>query len=120
METAWRVPGDGVNQSLMLEFATPVRVREIGLVPGYAKIDPFDQIDRFAQNRRIVRVRFEFSAGESVEARFADRAESQTTMVNDILTTYVRVVILETTAPGVKDGRDFTPISEIVVMGTVE
>jgi hypothetical protein len=120
METAWRVPGDGVNQSLMLAFAAPVRVHEIALVPGYAKVDPFDQVDRFAQNRRVVRARFEFSSGESVEARFADRPELQVTLVNDTLTTYVRVVILETTAPGANDGRDFTPISEIVVMGTVE
>jgi hypothetical protein len=60
-DTTWRVAGDGTNQWLQLDFTTEVSVRAIGLIPGYAKIDAFDQTDRFLQNRVVKAARFEFS-----------------------------------------------------------
>jgi hypothetical protein len=117
-DTAWRVAGDGVGQWIELSFAAPVKVSEIQLVPGYAKVDPLSGVDRFAQNRRVVRVRLELTDGTTVEGRFAERPELQPVRVPDIVTTSIRISILETTAPGAVDGRDFTPVSEVVVMGT--
>jgi outer membrane protein assembly factor BamB len=116
-ETAWRVEGDGVGQFVQLDFARPVRVAEIRLLPGYAKIDPYDGTDRFAQNRRVRRARFEFSDGSSVEASFDDVADLQSIPIGPLVTSFVRVVILETIAPASDDPLDFTPISEVVVLG---
>lgn len=116
-DTTWRVPGDGKGQFLLLEFAAPVRISQVRLLPGYAKVDPIDGANRFTQNRRIQRVRFEFSDGSSSEAAFADVPELQPAQVGPVVTGFVRIVVLQTTPPGAEDGRDFTAISEIVVMG---
>lgn len=118
--TAWRVPGDGMNQSVRLEFKRPVRVSEIQLVPGYAKIDSGSGTNRFQQNRRIVRVRFVFSGGEAVEQEYRDAPEFQSLAVNDIVATSIDMIILATTSPGTIDPRDFTPVSEILVIGVPE
>lgn len=116
-ETAWRVAGDGRDQWVELSFTQPVEVREVQILPGYAKIDSNNGVNRFIQNRRVQRVRLEFSDGSRIEADLADLPELQPLVVNVRQTTFVRVVILKTSAPGAVDGRDYTPISEIVVRG---
>lgn len=118
-DTAWRVAGDGVNQWLLLEFAGPVEVREVLILPGYAKIDPVDGTNRFWQNRRVRRVRLEFRSGERIEALLDDQAMLQPIRVNNVVTDAIRIVILESLPPAVDDGRDFTPISEVEVIGVV-
>ena len=117
LETAWRVPGDGENQFLLYQFAAPVVLREIRLVPGYAKIDQKNGTNRFTQNRRVRSVRFEFSQGEPVEATFSEEPTLQPVALDDRTTTFVRIVLVETTSEGAVDGRDFTPISEVEIYG---
>lgn len=117
IETAWRVAGNGTNQFLLFEFPTPVTLREIRLVPGYAKVDTNDGTNRFTQNRRVRRVRFEFSQGAPVEADFRDEPTLQPTVIDAVTTTYVRIVIIETTETAAVEGRDFTPISEVEMYG---
>lgn len=117
MDTAWRVPGNGINQFLLLEFSNPVRVTAIALVPGYAKVDPSDSTNRFLQNRRIQRVRYEFSDGSNVEATFTDTPSMQLVNVQPVVTTSIRIVILQTSEPGTSDPRDFTAISEVSTSG---
>ena len=120
LDTAWRVPGNGAGAWLLLEFPAPVRVREVQILPGYAKVDPFNGVNRFTQNRRVRRVRLEFADGSSREATLADQPQLQPVPAGDILTTSVRVVVLETTSPATSDGRDFTPIGEVVVVGQAQ
>lgn len=118
LDTTWRVRGDGVGESLTLEFDRPIVISAIQLVPGYAKIDPIDGTDRFFQNRRVRQVRFEFDDGSAVEATFEEVAQLQLVRFEPVRSSRVTVVILATTDPGEADGgRDFTPISEIVVLG---
>ena len=66
-ESAWRCPGDGVNESLVLDLGGSVRVAQVGLVPGYAKTDPADGTDRYAENRRLTMVRWRFDDGTTIE-----------------------------------------------------
>jgi hypothetical protein len=66
-ESAWRCPGDGVDEILVLDLGGSVRVAEVGLVPGYAKTDPADGTDRYAENRRLTMVRWRFDDGTTVE-----------------------------------------------------
>lgn len=112
--TAWRVEGDGVGQTISVQFDRPTYVTEVGLIPGYDKVDPVDGTDRFYENRRVRSVRWEFDGGVTQGQAFSDDRRIQVTQVAAVLTTRVRLVIQETTAPG---GRDFTAISEIVVRG---
>lgn len=112
--TAWRVEGDGVGQTISVQFDRPTYVTEVGLIPGYDKVDPVDGTDRFYENRRVRSVRWEFDGGATQGQAFSDDRRIQVTQVAAVLTTRVRLVIQETTAPG---GRDFTAISEIVVRG---
>jgi hypothetical protein len=117
LETAWRVPGDGVSQWLLLEFAQPVELSTVRILPGYAKVDVDDGTNRFLQNRRVRRVRLEFSAGPAVEATLEDEPAVQGIPVSGVRTSFVRIVILESLPPALADGRDFTPISEVEVEG---
>lgn len=116
-ETAWRVEGNGRNHYLQLNFAQPILVQELLLLPGYAKIDPYDGTDRFWQNRRVRRARLEFSDGQQLEVQFADLRDMQLISFTPIETSSIRIVILETTDLRTTSDRDFTPISEIVVRG---
>ncbi|RRR67035.1 MAG: hypothetical protein EI684_19670 [Candidatus Viridilinea halotolerans] len=118
MDTAWRVPGDGQLESVTLTFSQAVQLSALGIVPGYAKVDPVSGEDRFTQNRRVSRVRLYFTGGISVEATLADRPELQTIDFDPVVTSHVTVAVLETTAPGAQNGRDFTPISELVPVGS--
>ncbi|MGH8774986.1 MAG: NADase-type glycan-binding domain-containing protein [Jiangellaceae bacterium] len=67
IESAWRCEGDGVGETLVLDLGGSVEVAEVGLVPGYAKTDPVDGTDRYAENRRITSVRWHFDDGTTVE-----------------------------------------------------
>lgn len=111
--TAWRVPGDGVGETLTLSYSDPVLVSSIGLLPGYAKVDPTDQTDRFVENRRVLAVEYEFSDGTVVPQSFAETRLIQSISVEEV-TDEIVIRIIETTDDG---GRDFTPISEVDVSG---
>ena len=118
-DTAWRVSGDGIGQWLQLDFASPVGVTRVGLIPGYDKVDPFDGTDRFAQNRVVRRARLEFSDGTSFEATFERRRDLQFVQApQPTRTRWIRIVILDTYPPATdREPRDATPISEVVVEG---
>src|SRR5690606_761068 len=108
-DTAWRTPGDGVGAAISIDLPAGLQIRRVGLIPGYAKTDPSDGADRFAENRRVTVVRWRFSDGTSIEQSFRDDRAMQ---VIDVVAPGGPVVveILGSTAPG---GRDFTAISEI-------
>jgi hypothetical protein len=115
-ETAWRVDGDGGGQALTFEIAGgPIYVTEIGLIPGYAKVDPVDGTDRFTEERRISNVTWGFDAGQHEDEAFdVNNRNVQFIQIPNVLTTTISVTINATTDHG---GRDFTAISEIVVRG---
>jgi hypothetical protein len=113
LETAWRIAGDGDGVQLVFDLGEVVRLTEIGLVPGYAKVDPVADIDRFEQNRRIETVVWDFADGASVTQVFDDEPTMQTVPV-DVTTNWVRLTIHDTTEDG---GRDFTAISEAEFTG---
>jgi hypothetical protein len=111
--TAWRVPGKGIGQTLTARWNRPVHVTSVGILPGYAKRDPYSGVDRFLENRRVRAVRYRFSDGSSVHARLRDSRQVQRTRT-DVVTTSVTVEILDT-SPGPR--RDFTAISELEIAG---
>ena len=118
-DTAWRAEGDASGETVRLTFPVAVHVLRIGLIPGYAKTDPAAGIDRFVQNRKVVEVRYEFDDGTTATQTFTPSATMQYISV-DVRTRTIIIRIVRT-APGHAFGeeeiRDFTPISEIDVLG---
>lgn len=118
--TAWRCTGDGVGQSITLELAGPAAVDRVGVVPGLAKTDPGDLTDRYAQNRRLVRIRLDTDAG-SVQATLDPSATNRAMQYVDLpaMTTRRVTVTIMASVPGSaqngQDARDTVAISEISV-----
>jgi len=112
--TAWMVKGDGVGQTLTFFFEERSHVTTLGLIPGYAKLDPCSGADRFDDLRKIRRVRWSFDDGTSVEQIFDPPAASLTSIPVDVVTSQVQLTILETDAPG-NDLLNNTPISEVLI-----
>jgi Protein kinase domain len=111
--TAWRTAGNGVGEELILSFDREVRILRIGLIPGYAKIDPCDGTDRFPENRVIQRVQYRFPARPSSIQEFEASPTMQYVDL-DVETTVFSIVILETEPQG---DRNYTVISEVEVYG---
>lgn len=113
--TAWRVEGDGAGVTVTLTFPATARIARVGLIPGYAKVDPKSHRNRFLQNRRIREVRWHFDNGTVVSQRFQDRASMQTIAVDvDAGSVVIEIV---STRPGHPD-YDYTAISEVLVVGS--
>lgn len=71
--SAWRCDGNGKGETVRFHFKNKQRLVAVGLVPGYAKTDPFNGVDRYRENRRIKRVRWTFDRGRFIEQRFDHR-----------------------------------------------
>jgi hypothetical protein len=113
-DTTWRVDGSGVGQRLEMALGGPRTITEVGLLPGYAKVDPCDGTDRFTQNRRVVAVTWTIG-DQTVEQRVdPDRAEIQSIPVEGSLV--VDAVVLEITETTSGD-RDFAAVSEVRIAG---
>jgi hypothetical protein len=113
-QTAWRCDGDGRGVSLRFALARPTLVAAVGLIPGYAKTDPFNGVDRYAQNRRIARVRWTFGDGTWVEQTLDTRRtvrRLQTVRIPPVRTRLVRLTI-EDSVPA---GRDTVAVSTVRV-----
>lgn len=114
--TAWRMPGDGTGQTLTFDLGDDVVLTEVGLVNGYAKVDGAN--DWYAANRRILSVQWEFDDGTRVTQDLDEVRGPQTIGVGPVETRRVRLHLLEVSAPAPgPDGRDFTAISEIRLLG---
>lgn len=112
-ETGWRTKGDGTGERISFTFNGPTRLSQVGLIPGYAKVDPCNGNDRFRQLRRILEVRWTFDGGATVEQTFVEDPSLQTIPV-DVVTTAATIEILDVTSgPEI----DHTPISEVSFLG---
>jgi hypothetical protein len=114
-QTAWRMPGDGRGETVTLTLPSAAHLTRVGLIPGYAKVDPSNGVDRFPENRRVREVRWRFEDGTTIEQRFSDRPRMQWTAV-DATTSSVTIELLSS-RPGDPD-HDYLPISEVSIVGT--
>lgn len=119
MTTAWRCNGNGVGQTLTVTLPETVRIGEVGLVPGYAKTDPRNGVDRYAENNRLTRVRWTFSDGTSVVQRLDGAPTNRAMQTMRIEPTDSNSVVVEVLAstPG---PRNTIAVSEITVGRAVE
>jgi hypothetical protein len=112
--TAWRAAGDGTGQSLQFTLGASTRLVQVGLIPGYDKIDDCSGADRFVQMRKITGVKWTFADGTSVAQSFTPDRTMQMTNVNVVTTS----VLLEITGTTGASGLDYTPISEVSLIGS--
>ena len=114
--TSWRMAGDGSGSVITFAFGEAVTVTEVGLVNGYAKTDPPN--DWYAGNRRIEVVTWVFDDGTEVTQDLREIRDLQTVEVDAVETKTIELRILEVTDPGTgPDGRDFTAISDVELVG---
>ncbi len=114
LTTAWRCRGAGKGQSLTLTLSSAGRIAEVGLVPGYAKTDPRNGVDRYAENNRLTRVRWTFADGSSVVQRLdgsPTNRDLQTMRIRPVRSDTVVLEVLRST----RGSRNTMAISEVGV-----
>lgn len=120
-QTCWRMPGDGTGQSITFTFDTPVELREVGLVNGYAKSarDSRGTLDWYAGNRRTLRVEWTFDDGTLVTQELEESRRMQSVTVDDVVAEQVTMRLIEVSPPGPgRASRNYTAISGVRLFGT--
>ena len=116
-DTAWRMPGDGSGQEVVLRLDSPTAISEVGLINGYAKVEA--GYDGYRANRRITAVEWVFGDGTVVAQDLTDDLEVQRVAVDDVVTDEVTLRIVSVSGPTEgPTGRDYTAISEIALVGS--
>ena len=120
-DTAWRAPGDASGQALTFTLDGPTRLTSLGLLNGYAKTDP--GYDGYTANRRVLAVEWVLDDGTVIAQTLGDSRTVQTVPVGrrtaPTTTVRLRLVSVSPPAPG-PQGRDFTAISTVALLGVPE
>jgi hypothetical protein len=118
--TTWRATGDVRGSSLRITFAAPRLVTVVGLVNGYAKVDPATGLDRYVEERRVTAVTWSFDDGTSYVQELDDGVRAVQRMeIEPVRSGVVTLRIDATTPPGDLD-RDYTAISEVELLGRAD
>lgn len=114
--TAWRMPGDGTGREVTLRVQPGFAIVEVGLVNGYAK--QVGGVDWYPNNRRVEAVAWIFDDGSSSRQVLIDQRIPQTRRIVATASREVRLVLESVSEPGDGSlGRDYTAISDVVVVG---
>jgi hypothetical protein len=116
MNTAWRCNGNGVGQVVTFGFPAGTTISQVGLVNGYAKVDPASGTQRYSEYRRITQVTWTFANGTSFQQSLNDGVETvQKLSIPPQSGDQVILTIEASTEPGsTARGRDAVLISEVV------
>jgi hypothetical protein len=119
MNTAWRCNGNGVGQVITFGFPAGTKIVQVGLVNGYAKVDPGIGVQRYREYRRITTVTWTFADGTSFQQSLNDSVETvQKLSIPAQSGDQVTLTIDASTEPGsTARGRDAVLISEVVFEG---
>lgn len=113
-ETAWRCRGRAIGKRLRVTFDRPTRIAQLGIINGYAKTDPVTNADRYAENRRVTRVRWTLDADRWIEQTLDPGDSSLQTLRIPVTTTQLIVVKIEASSSGT---RNATAIGELQFAG---
>jgi hypothetical protein len=115
MSTAWRCNGNGTGQVVTFEFPTGTTIAEVGLVNGYAKVDPASGAKRYGEYRRITKATWTFANGTSFQQSLEDGVKTvQRLSIPSQPGDQVTLTIEASTSPGSNArGRDAVLISEV-------
>jgi len=110
--TAWRC-APAAELQLTLRFDAPTHLTSVGLINGYAKVDPETEIDRYIQNHRVRTATWTFADGSSVTQEFEDNNRSMQSMPVDVTTDAVTLTITAHYPNGGPGPRDFVAVAEL-------
>lgn len=115
--TAWRCDGAAEGSILTLTLPEDTRIAEVGLINGYAKIDPRSGADRYGEYRRVTRVSWIFDDGTTISQTLTDGLETlQRMRIDPVTSTSVQLRIDSSSDPGsTRKTRDAVLISEASV-----
>jgi hypothetical protein len=114
------MPGDGSGEVIEFRLRERTRLTRVGRVNGYAKVvaDGQDRVDWYPQNRRITAVEWAFDDGTTVSQDLALESGMQVLRIDAETTRTVRLRIVSVTEPAAGPlGRDYTPISDVALVG---
>jgi hypothetical protein len=120
-ETCWRMPGDGTGTEITIRLDAATLISRVGLINGYAKtaIDANgERLDWYLGNRRILAVAWLFDDGSVVNQDLAETRRLQSVDVEPVRTRTVRLRLVRVSQPGASAPRDYTPISDVTIVGT--
>jgi hypothetical protein len=115
LNTAWRCNGTGVGQVITFTLPADTTINEVGLVNGYAKVDPANGAKRYGEYRRITQVTWSFANGTSFQQSLRDGVTTlQKLSIPPQPGDTVTLTIDASSAPGsVARGRNAVVISEV-------
>ena len=115
MNTAWRCNGNGIGEAITFQFPAGTAIVEVGLVNGYAKVDPASGAKRYGEYRRITRATWSFANGTSFQQPLEDRVHTvQKLSIPAQPGDQIMLTIEGSTGPGSNArGRDAVVISEV-------
>ena len=118
--TAWRARGTR-GLTITVAFNRLVVITGIGMVNGYAKIDPFGtHTNRYFQDHRVLAAIWTFSAFGSqtgtLDASYAQTTQMQTMQLTTPLQADTVTITITLTSPA-EHGFNYTAISELDVEG---
>jgi len=118
--TAWRMPGDGTGRTLKFTLPSESVLTKIGLVNGYAKVDRDRKghpISWYQRNRRVTEVEWAFDDGTVVTQSLDQTRRMQAMAIDPVRTTTVKLTLVSVSDPGSRNGRNYTPISDVALIG---
>jgi hypothetical protein len=112
--TTWRMEGDGAGRTLEFDLGTARPISTLGLVNGYAKVDPATGVDRYTQGRRILSVTW--SVGGQSFAQDLDDGVRQLQKIDfpPVTASRISLTIDVVTLPG-DPAFDRTAISDVLI-----
>lgn len=118
--TCWRMAGDGSGELITFELEETTKLTRVGLVNGYAKTARAGgtTFDWYRGNRRVLAVEWVFEDGTTVTQQLAATRELQVLDLDGVVTGSVGLRLVEVSSPGPRPaGRNYTPISEVSLVG---
>ncbi len=119
--TAWRCASPVNGQQLTVRLPGATRLARVGLINGYTKTDPSSGVDRYVENHRIKKVRWDFDGGHSIIQTLRDGVREVQLIDVNVRTKRVTLTILadydSSFGRTSNRRRDFLPISEISLIG---
>ncbi len=116
--TAYRIDGNAAGTTITFTFDSPVTIREIGMINGYAKTEGkgAKRRDWYASNRKVTLVEWAFDDGTVAEQKLRNTTDLQVMQVTATPTRTVRLTLVEVSEPG-PDPRNTTAISSVLLRG---
>ncbi|MGD7706794.1 NADase-type glycan-binding domain-containing protein [Microlunatus sp. Y2014] len=112
--TAWRCD-EQTAPSITFTIPEGRQVAEVGLINGYAKVDPRDGSDRYPEYRRVMLVRWTLPNGSSVEQLLEDETATMQRIRIPVTEGPLTLTVLRVTNPGTTTaGREAVVISDVV------